>query len=79
MAILLTNLFHRASQCPFACLLKFLLSVSFIYLLHIAAYHQVDVSLHSYIWLVNLVGVIAILAVAFHWNCDYRKMDKKKE
>jgi hypothetical protein len=79
MSVMIANLFHRASKCPVACSLKFLLSVSFIYALHIAAYHQVDVSLYSYIWLVNLVGVIAILALAFHRNCEYRNMEKKED
>ena len=79
MSTILADLFHRAGQCPFACFLKFLLSVSFIYVLHIAAYHQIDMSLHSYIWLVNLVAVIAVLALAFHRNCVYRKVDKKDD
>ena len=79
MSVMLANFFHRASQCPFACLLKFLVSASFIYVLHIAAYHQVDMSIHSYIWLVNLVSLIAILALVFHWRCVYRKVDKKED
>ena len=79
MSVMIASLFHRASKCPVACFLKFLLSVSFIYALHIAAYHQVDVSLHSYIWLVNLVAAIAILALAFHWNCEYHNVAKKED
>jgi len=79
MSVMFANLFHRASKCPVACFLKFLFSVSFIYALHLAAYHQVDVSLYSYIWLVNLVAVIAILALAFHWICEYRNVEKKED
>jgi len=77
MSTMLVNLFHRAARCPFACLFKLLLSVSFIYALHIAAYHQSDVPLYIYIWLANLFGVIAILALAFHWNCQFRNTDKR--
>ena len=79
MSVMIANLFHRASKCPTACFLKLLLSVSFVYALHIAAYHQVDVPLYSYIWLVNLVGVIAVLALALHWNCEYRNAEKKED
>ena len=79
MSAMSGNVFHRISQCPFAFFLKLLLSISFIYALHIAASHQVDVSLYSYVWLVSLVGVIAILALAFHWNCQYRKVEKKED
>jgi len=73
MSVILTNFFHRARTCPFACFLKFLLSGSFIYALHVAAYHQTDVSPYSYVWLVNSIGVIAILALAFHLSCQFRR------
>jgi hypothetical protein len=68
-------LLHHASDCPFAFILKLLLSVSFICALHIAISHQ-DASPYLYIMLVALVGVIAILALAFHWNCRLRKVDE---
>ena len=76
MSTILADLFHRSGQCPFACFLKFVLSVFFIYALHVAAYHQADVTLHSYVWLLNIFAVIAVLAVAFHWSCQFRNADK---
>lgn len=76
MSATITNLFHRASKCPFACFLKFLVSGSFIYALHIALSHQGDMSPYPYILLVVLVGVIAILALVFHLNCKFRKAHK---
>jgi hypothetical protein len=76
MSVMLANFFNRASQCPFACFLNLLLSASFIYVLQIA-YRQVDMSFNSYIWLLNLVSVIAILALVFHWNCEYHKVGNK--
>jgi hypothetical protein len=77
MLIVLENLFHRANQCPFACFLKVLLSVSFISILHIAISHQVNVSPYIFIMLVALLGVIAALAVATHWSCRLRNTDTK--
>jgi hypothetical protein len=77
MLVTIANLFHRAHECPFTCFLKVLLSVSFIYALHIAISHQTDVSPYPFILLVALVGVIATLAVAFHWNCRFRNADTK--
>ena len=79
MSVMIANLFHQAKTCPFACLLKFLLSVSFIYTLHVAAYHQADVSPYSYVWLVDSVGIIAILALAFHLNCQSRDVEKRRD
>ena len=73
----IANLLHRANKCPFACFLKVLLSVSFIYAIHIAISHQTDVSPYPFILLVALVGVIAMLALAFDWNCRYRDVEKK--
>ena len=75
MSIMLANLFHRATKCPFACFLKILLSVSFIYAIHIAISHQTDASPYLFILLVALVGVIATLTVGFHWNCRLRNVD----
>ena len=75
MSIMISKLLHRASKCPFACFMKFLLSITFIYALHVAAYHQADVTLYSYVWLVNLFAVTAVLAIAFHWNCRFRNSD----
>lgn len=43
--------------------------VIFIYALHIAISHQINVSPYSFVLLVALAGVIATLAVAFHWGC----------
>jgi hypothetical protein len=77
MSVMLANLFHRANKCPFACFLKILLSVSFIYAIHIAISHQTDASPYLFILLVALVGVIASLAVAFHWSCRLRNVDTK--
>ena len=75
MSVMISKILHRASKCPFACFMKFLLSITFIYALHVAAYHQADVPLYSYVWLVNLFAVTAVLAIAFHWNCRFRNSD----
>jgi len=77
MLVMLHNVFHRANQCPVACFLKVLLSVSFVCLLHIAISHQVTVSPYIFIMLVALLGVIAALAVATHWSCRIRNTDSK--
>ena len=77
MSIMLANLIHRATKCPFACFFKILLSVSFIYAIHIAISHQTDASPYLFILLVALVGVIASMAVAFHWSCRLRNADTK--
>ena len=79
MPVILANLFHRANKCPFACFLKILLSVSFIYALHIAISHQTDTSPYPFILLVAWVGVIAILAVTSHANCRLRNEDTKDQ
>ena len=76
MSDMISKLLHRAAKCPFACLMKFLLSVTFIYAIHVAAYHQADMAHSSYFWLANLFAVIAVLAVAFHWSCQIRNADK---
>lgn len=77
MLVMLENVFRRANKCPVACLLKVLLSVSFIYATHIAIAHQINVSPYSFILLVVLVGVIATLAVASHWSCRLGNTDTK--
>ena len=77
MSVMLANLFHRANKCPFACFLKILLSVSFIYAIHLSISHQSDMSPYLFILLVALVGVIASLAVAFHSSCRLRNEDTK--
>jgi hypothetical protein len=77
MLLILENLFRRANKCPFACLLKVLLSVSFIYTIHLAISHQIDVSPYPFAMLVALVGLIATLAVAFDWSCRLRNADTK--
>ncbi len=79
MSTLITRVFHRASRCPFACFLKFLLLVGFIYTLHIAVSHQVDMSPYLFPFLVALVGLVAILAQAFHWQCQFSKGEEEGE
>ena len=75
MSALLTNLLERAGKCPFACFLKILLAGSFIYALHIAISHQAEVSPYPFILLVVLVGLIAMVAAALHWNCRLSNTD----
>lgn len=77
MSNMIANLFIRANQCRFACSLKLMLAVSFYYAIHIALSHQADVSPYPFILLVALVGVIAILAVASHMNCQLRNVEKE--
>jgi hypothetical protein len=72
MFTLLGKLFDRAFRCPLACLLKVMLAVSVLYAGHIALSHQIDVSPYPFILLVASVGLIATLAVAFHWSCRLR-------
>ena len=76
MSAMITNLFHRANKCRFACFLKLLSAVSFFYAIHIAIYHQSDVSPYLFILLVALVGMIAVLALASHVNCEFRNVEK---
>ena len=73
MSTLINKLLHRASVCPTACFLKFLLLAGAIYTLHIAISQQVDVSPYLYTLLVGSVGVVATLTLAFHWHCQLRK------
>ena len=40
--------------------------------LHIAVYHRVDVAPYLYTVLIGLIGLVASLALAFHWNCQLR-------
>ena len=77
MLAMFENLFHRANRCPFACFLKVLLTVSFIYAIHIAISHQINVSPYTFIILVATVGVIATLAVATDWSCRLSNTDTK--
>lgn len=79
MSVNCASFFHGVSKCPFGYLLKFLLAVSLIYALHVAAYHQTDVSPYIYFLLIDAVGVIAVMALAFNWNCQFRKLDKKEK
>jgi hypothetical protein len=79
MSVNCASLFHSAGKCPVAYFLKFLLAVSLIYALHVAAFHQTDVSPYIYFLLIDAVGVIAIMALAFNWNCQFRKVDKKEK
>jgi hypothetical protein len=39
------------------------------------AYHQTDMSPYSCFLLVDAVAVIAVLALAFHWSCQFRKVE----
>ena len=71
------NLVHRASQCPVASLLKAVLFVSFLYAQHVAAFHQGDMSHHSFTLLVDSVGLLAVLTLALHWLCTYRHLGEK--
>ena len=77
MSILLEKLIDRAYRCPFACFLKVMVASSFLYVGHIAISHQIEVSPYPFTLLVALVGVIATLAVAFHWSCRFRDADSK--
>lgn len=70
------NLYHRVCKCPVACFLKFLLSVSILYVLHIALYHQADMSPYLSALLVVSVSVVAVIALAFHWTCDFSRVKK---
>jgi hypothetical protein len=76
MLVMIANLFHRTNKCRFACFLKLMLAVSFFYAIHIAIYHQTDVSPYLFILLVDLVGMIAVLALSFHFNCQFRNVEK---
>ena len=76
MSLMIANLFHRANKCRFACFLKLMSAVSFFYAIHIAIYHQTDVSPYPFILLVALVGVIAVLALASHMNCQFSNVEK---
>jgi len=77
MSVMFQNLFHRATRCPFACFLKVLLSVSFIYAVHIAISHQISVSPYSFIILLSFVAVVAAMAVASDWSCRIRNVNAK--
>jgi hypothetical protein len=79
VSVIIANFFHRASKCPVACFLNFLSSGSFIYAVHVAAYHQTDMSHYSYFLLVDSVAVIAVLTLAFHWSCQFRKVEKNAD
>ena len=78
MSALISNFIHRASMCPFACSLKFLLLVCCIYTLHIAISHRADVAPYLFSLLVGSIGLVASLALAFHWNCQLRNRGEKK-
>jgi len=77
MLSMLENLLHRAYRCPVACFLKVLLSAGFIYAVHIAISHQINVSPYSFVLLLAVVAVIATLAVAFHWSCRIDNEDTR--
>ncbi len=73
----MSNLVNRARRCPFACFLKVSVVVSFVYALHVAVFHQSDMSSHSFALLVDSVGLLAMLALAMHWVCSYRHPEEK--
>ena len=76
MSVMLANLFHRANKCRFACFLKLMSAVSFFYTIYIAIYHQADMSPYPFILLVASVGMIAVLALASHLNCQFSNVEK---
>ena len=78
MSNMIANLFNRANKCRFACSMKLMLAVSFYYAIHIALSHQVDVSPYPFVLLVALVGVIAILAMESHTNCQFSTVEKEE-
>jgi hypothetical protein len=71
------DLVHQASQCPVASLLKAVLFLSFLYALHVAAFHQGDMSHHSFALLVDSVALLAVLTLALHWLCGLRHLGNK--
>jgi putative copper export protein len=73
MHVAITNLLNRASKCPVACFLKVLLTVGVIYAIHIALFHQAHDTPYLSALVVDSVGVVAVLALAFHWSCNLRK------
>ena len=54
-------------------------SISFIYVLHLAAFHQADVSPYLYTLLVDSVALVAVLTLVFHSNCQVHYEDKNWE
>lgn len=76
MMMTVTNLLHRVCKCPFACFLKFLLAVGLGYVLHIALYHQADMSPYVSALLVVSLCLVAVLALAFHSTCDFSRVEK---
>ena len=77
MYSIFSKLLHRAGMCPFACSLKFLLLICCVGTLYLAIFHRFDVAPYLYAVLVGLIGVVASLALAFHWNCQLRSSSGK--
>ena len=73
----ISNLVHRANQCPVARILMAVLLVGFLYALHVAAFHQGDMSHHSFALLVDSVALLAVLTLALHWLCGLRHLGDK--
>ncbi|MGB5439800.1 MAG: hypothetical protein WBN57_14155 [Gammaproteobacteria bacterium] len=78
MTNMISSLLNRANKCRLACSLKLMLAVSFYYAIHISISHQTEVSPYPFVLLVALVGVIAILAVESHTNCQLSKVEKEE-
>lgn len=78
MSALFANFLERAGKCPFACFFKILSAGSFIYALHLAIVHQAEVSPYPFILLVALIGLIAVLAAALHFNCRLSNTDTER-
>ena len=72
MSALISNLLHRASMCPLACSFKVLLMACCVYTFYIAVSHRTDVAPYLFTLLVGMIGLVASLALAFHWNCQLR-------
>ena len=78
MSNLFMKLYNRANKCPVACSLKLALAVGFFYAIHIAIAHQADVSPYPFVLLVALVGLIAVLALGSHLNCQISSFEQDR-
>ena len=60
---------QHARPCPFTCLLKILIVISFAISLDIAVYFQGAMSFHEYSVFVMLIAYLAILDIINNTNC----------